>query len=123
MDSSQRRTTRTPHDHQISTGRGSASRAGADLSPNYEGDCEEACGEKENSTSLGHLAMDSLSCVAHSQQHTRQPHISKSPHTMNRHYRGCIWGDGEKVTLLVDSKRFIISPILLTKHPNTMLGR
>lgn len=122
----ERRTTRTPHDHQISTaGRCSVSRVGADVSPTcyeYEGDCEEACGE-EDSTSFSHPVVDSLSGAHSQQQHARQPHVSKSPHTTNRHHRGYIWGDGEKVTLLVDNKRFIISPNLLTKHPNTMLGR
>ena len=29
----------------------------------------------------------------------------------------------DKVTLLVDGKRFIVSPALFTKYPNTMLGR
>ena len=30
---------------------------------------------------------------------------------------------GEKVTLLVDGKRFNVNPHLFTRHPNTMLGR
>ncbi len=58
-------------------------------------------------------------------QHIRQVHVikpaSNSPHT--RHHRGCNWTDSDKVALLVDGKRFIISPSLLIKHPNTMLGR
>ena len=29
----------------------------------------------------------------------------------------------DKVTLLVDGKRFVVSPSLFTKYPNTMLGR
>ncbi len=34
-----------------------------------------------------------------------------------------VWGDRDKVVLLVDNKRFTICPLLLTKEPNTMLGR
>ncbi len=34
-----------------------------------------------------------------------------------------VWGDRDKVVLLVDNKRFSICPILLTRQPNTMLGR
>ena len=30
---------------------------------------------------------------------------------------------GEKVTLLVDGKRFTVNPAIFVKHPNTMLGR
>ncbi len=41
-----------------------------------------------------------------------------------RSYKGPhSWGDRDKVTLLVDGKRFNICPLLLTKQPNTMLGR
>ena len=29
----------------------------------------------------------------------------------------------DKITLLVDGKRFVVSPNLFTKYPNTMLGR
>ena len=29
----------------------------------------------------------------------------------------------EKVTLLVDGKRFVVNPSVFTKQPNTMLGR
>lgn len=32
-----------------------------------------------------------------------------------------VWGD--KVTLLVDGKRFVVNPALFISHPNTMLGR
>ena len=47
-------------------------------------------------------------------------------HTYNRshhQHHSFGWGEKEKVTLLVDGKRFIINPNLLVKHPNTMLGR
>ncbi len=53
---------------------------------------------------------------------SRQLYNTKSNHVLNRH-RGSSWGENDKVTLLVDGKRFIISPTLLIKHPNTMLGR
>ncbi len=34
-----------------------------------------------------------------------------------------VWGDRDKVVLLVDEKRFSICPNLLIRQPNTMLGR
>lgn len=30
---------------------------------------------------------------------------------------------GERITLLVDGKRFVVDPDLFRQHPNTMLGR
>jgi hypothetical protein len=30
---------------------------------------------------------------------------------------------GERITLLVDGKRFVVDPELFRQHPNTMLGR
>lgn len=86
-------------------------------SPCYEGDSEEGDDYRLLSSEKVNSTMDSFSHLPHS-QHIRQVHSTKS----NRH-RGCIWGENEKVTLVVDSKRFIISPNLLIKHPNTMLGR
>lgn len=128
--SCQRRSTRTPSDRQLTTvGRCNVSYSRADQSPTcYEGDSEDGIKgqggdyeQSENSTSLSHPAVDSASSIL--QQPTRQLHMSMNlPHT-NRQLRGCNWGDGEKVTLLVDSKRFTISPNLLAKYPNTMLGR
>jgi hypothetical protein len=125
--SCQRRPARTPLDHQISTaGRCNVSLARTDPNPTcYEGDSEEGntggdCGPAEESNKLHvHLSVDSTPCVLHSHPHSKQSRL----HTTGRYHRGCIWGDGEKVTLLVDGKRFIISPTLLIKHPNTMLGR
>ena len=52
--------------------------------------------------------------------------INSASHTYHRshhQHHGFGWGEKDKVTLLVDGKRFIINPNLLTKHPNTMLGR
>lgn len=44
-------------------------------------------------------------------------------HRAHHQHHGFGWGEKDKVTLLVDGKRFIINPNMLTKHPNTMLGR
>lgn len=44
-------------------------------------------------------------------------------HKPHHQHHGFGWGEKDKVTLLVDGKRFIINPNLLVKHPNTMLGR
>ena len=59
--------------------------------------------------------------------HSRQLHTTKSCtgniHVTNRHRGGLNWNDGDKITLLVDGKRFMINPSLIIKHPNTMLGR
>ncbi|XP_064384225.1 BTB/POZ domain-containing protein 10-like [Halichondria panicea] len=40
-----------------------------------------------------------------------------------RHRGPPVWGERDKVVLLVDNKRFSICPLLLTREPNTMLGR
>lgn len=124
--SCQRKSVRTPPDHLLNSNSRSNITSCSQTHPNpqcYEGDSED-----REERSYTYPVIDSVSCIPPSQQHTAQLHISKSsamnsPHTTNRHHRGCNWGDGEKITLLVDSKRFTINPNLLTKHPNTMLGR
>ena len=45
-----------------------------------------------------------------------RPALSHCHHKTN-------WVAGEKVTLLVEGKRFSVSPLLFTKQSNTMLGR
>ena len=51
-------------------------------------------------------------------------HYDRPKHTRHHHYRHSMaWGDKDKVVLLVDGKRFTFPPALLTKQPNTMLGR
>lgn len=49
-----------------------------------------------------------------------QPVVHERP---KRHRGPTVWGDKDKVVLLVDGKRFSICPLLLTRQPNTMLGR
>lgn len=62
----------------------------------------------------------SLGSLHHSSRSGASFHHGHSPH----HQHGPpSWGDKEKVTLLVDGKRFSMNPNLLVKHSNTMLGR
>lgn len=122
---------RSPSDHKLS------GRTCAEASSSYEGDSEEESKEVLTelhrhqqkvlskditySSSSGMEFDSTLSHPPHS-QHVRQVHVIK-PVSNSRHHRGCSWSDSDKVALLVDGKRFIISPSLLIKHPNTMLGR
>ena len=99
----------------------------------YEGDSEEGTMEEfhrqkkipsmeRSYCSSSSVDFDStVGHLPHSQHIRHVKSTSNSPHT--RHHRGCNWSDSDKVALLVDGKRFIISPCLLIKHPNTMLGR
>lgn len=48
-----------------------------------------------------------------------RPSLAGSGH--HGHSTPRVWGD--KVTLLVDGKRFVVNPALFISHPNTMLGR
>ena len=49
--------------------------------------------------------------------------LQVKPSSYSNRRRISLWGESEKVVLLVDGKRFMISPHLLMSHPNTMLGR
>lgn len=61
-----------------------------------------------------HVSLVSLNQMCHEQQQSERPKRSRGPP---------VWGDRDKVVLLVDGKRFSICPLLLTRQPNTMLGR
>lgn len=116
-----RKSVRTPPDHQLnSTGRSNvtSSTQTDQSSQSYGGDSEEDSRERRHEKSCS--SMDHVPQQQHI-RHVIKPLVMNSHH--NRHYRGCVWGESEKVTLLVDDKRFMINPNLLIKHPNTMLGR
>ena len=65
-------------------------------------------------TSDGHRQDRHLHCDSPAREKTSFSHSSISSSVSSR---------GEKVTLLVDGKRFSVNPTLFTKQPNTMLGR
>lgn len=91
---------------------------------NYEADSEDGNIEidrdvhKREQFFHPHRLLHSDNTPIHSQHH--RFHGLKSTSCTSHRHRSI---DNDKVTLLVDGKRFIISPNLLTKHPNTMLGR
>ena len=59
-----------------------------------------------------------------SHHHHSRPGVSlHHGHSIHHQHGPPTWGEKEKVALLVDGKRFSVSPHLLTKQPNTMLGR
>lgn len=128
---------RTPPDHQLTTGSSTIHSSSFQSLSSYDGDSEDRGGvagpyrhekasPKEKAHSSNYLDPDSSSAghghPPHSQQ-TRQLYVLKTPNNSSRCHRSYSWGDTDKVTLLVDGKRFTISPNLLIKHPNTMLGR
>ena len=65
--------------------------------------------------------------MATSDGHRQDRHLHcDSPAREKTHSSGSnlsVSSRGEKVTLLVDGKRFSVNPTLFTKQPNTMLGR
>lgn len=121
---------RSPPDHQLSS-----SNSHIQKSLSYEGDSEEETVDEiprherfltSESKGCSPLSRPQSDCfLAHGHlPHSQHTRVMKSLTSNNsvRHHRYS-WSDSDKVTLLVDGKRFIINPNLLIKHPNTMLGR
>ena len=86
--------------------------------------CGHFSGEERlsNSRSLSNIPSTGWEMQSHSERSMSS--VSHTcHHRAHHHHHGFGWGEKDKVTLLVDGKRFIINPNMLTKHPNTMLGR
>lgn len=80
-------------------------------------------GEERLSSARSVSNIPSVGWEAQSHNERSMNSASHAYHRSHHQHHGFGWGEKDKVTLLVDGKRFIINPNLLTKHPNTMLGR
>lgn len=50
-------------------------------------------------------------------------HCSSAPQSPQQHQPNVVAINDDRVTLVVDSTRFVVDPALFIAHPNTMLGR
>lgn len=100
----------------------------------YVGTRSAACGKEiyrgQRSMSLGHDAL--LSTVAQARDHSPAAPTVEISNNRNRYakatlpvvlYLRIMCRCSDRVTLVVESTRFVVDPTLLTSRPDTMLGR